>query len=224
MLKEKVQLLLKSLPQKLRRHCVPLPDYAAGFCDRAQFGKGSLIDAVIADIREQTAVAVRTSDFKLETLPAHHFMNFKIIDEHGRQLEMGRNLAGLQGEFGGQARESFQRLAESTAVVAVESAADDDAPAAGARQPATANASAKAGQVGEHQKLVTWSFGELPELLEIQQGKQTLIGFPALVDKATHCDIEVFDDPAEAVRIHRLGLRRLFSLQRKEQLKYLEKN
>jgi ATP-dependent helicase HrpA len=30
MLKEKVHLLLKSLPQKLRRHCVPLPDYAAG--------------------------------------------------------------------------------------------------------------------------------------------------------------------------------------------------
>jgi ATP-dependent helicase HrpA len=29
MLKEKVQLLLKSLPQKLRRHCVPLPEYAA---------------------------------------------------------------------------------------------------------------------------------------------------------------------------------------------------
>jgi ATP-dependent helicase HrpA len=36
MLKEKVHLLLKSLPQKLRRHCVPLPDYAAKFCERVQ--------------------------------------------------------------------------------------------------------------------------------------------------------------------------------------------
>jgi ATP-dependent helicase HrpA len=213
MLKEKVQLLLKSLPQKLRRHCVPLPDYAAGFCDRAQFGKGNLLDAVIADIRVQTGIAVKTGDFKLETLPAHHFMNFKIIDEHGRQLEMGRNLASLQGEFGGQARESFQRLAENTAMAV----ADQAAPAAN-RQPAQSH------QAGEHQKLTAWSFGELPELLEIQQGKQTLIGFPALVDKAAHCDIEVFDDPAEAARIHRLGLRRLFSLQLKEQLKYLEKN
>ncbi len=35
MLKEKVQLLLKSLPQKLRRHCVPLPEFAAGFVERA---------------------------------------------------------------------------------------------------------------------------------------------------------------------------------------------
>src|SRR5690606_770251 len=34
MLKEKVHLLLKSLPQKMRRHCVPLPDYASGFYER----------------------------------------------------------------------------------------------------------------------------------------------------------------------------------------------
>jgi len=34
----------------------------------------------------------------------------------------------------------------------------------------------------------------------------------------------VFDDPAEAARIHRNGLRRLFALQLKEQIKFLEKN
>ncbi|RZI43374.1 ATP-dependent RNA helicase HrpA [Herbaspirillum sp. HC18] len=215
MLKEKVHLLLKSLPQKLRRHCVPLPDYAAGFCDRAEFGKGSLIDAVIADVREQTGVTVKTTDFKLETLPAHHFMNFKVVDEHGRQLEMGRNIAGLQAEFGGQARESFQKIAEKTIVAPVEA---DGGATPGAKEAQSG------GSVAEVQNLTTWSFGELPELLEIQQGKQTLIGFPALVDKTTHCDLEVFDDPAEAARVHRIGLRRLFSLQLKEQLKYLEKN
>jgi len=61
MLKEKVHLLLKSLPQKLRRHCVPLPDYAAGFCERMhaarKFGLGGLLDAVMTDVREQTGVA-----------------------------------------------------------------------------------------------------------------------------------------------------------------------
>jgi ATP-dependent helicase HrpA len=220
MLKEKVHLLLKSLPQKMRRHCVPLPDYAAGFCERAAFGKGNLLDAVIADVREQTGIATKTTDFKLETLPAHHFMNFKIVDEHGRQLEMGRNLAGLQAEFGGQARESFQRLAEKTAV-----ASSDEAPAERRHSGESRKQdSSDAAPVSAHQNLTSWSFGELPELLEIQQGKQTLIGFPALVDKTTHCDLEVFDDPAEASRVHRIGLRRLFALQLKEQLKYLEKN
>ena len=228
MLKEKVHLILKSLPQKLRRHCVPLPDYAAGFCDRVQdkltFGKGSLLDAVIADVREQTGIATKTTDYKLETLSAHQFMNFKVIDEHGRQLEMGRNLGALRSEFGGQARESFQRIAEKTA-----------APIAGgntvkvvAGKPAAAQKDQKSGGApavaGAHQNLTSWTFGELPELLEIQQGKQTLIGFPALVDKKTHCDLEVFDDPDEAARVHRIGLRRLMALQLKEQLKFLEKN
>jgi ATP-dependent helicase HrpA len=223
MLKEKVHLLLKSLPQKLRRHCVPLPDYAAGFCERAEFGRGHLLDTLIADVREQTGVMTKTTDYKLETLPAHLFMNFKIVDEHGRQLEMGRNLAALQAEFGGQARESFQRLAEKTIVTGE---ADANATARATDKPAikAASKAADATEPTQHQNLTTWSFGELPELLEIQQGKQTLIGFPALVDKKTHCDIEVFDDPAEAARVHYAGLRRLFALQLREQLKYLEKN
>ena len=240
MLKEKVHLLIKSLPQKLRRHCVPLPDYSAGFCERVYarnaFGHGSLVDAIIADIRQQTQLNVLTTDFKAETLAAHHWMNFKIIDEHGRQLEMGRNLASLQAQFGAQARESFQKLAEQTEIVTI------DAPAARSGQQtkpgmlaavkgqaapstlATSTANAKPVQPSQYQNLTAWSFGELPELLEIQQGRQTLIGFPALVDKGTHCDLEVFDDPTEAVRIHHIGLRRLLSLQLKEQLKYLEKN
>ncbi|MFC7514404.1 ATP-dependent RNA helicase HrpA [Herbaspirillum sp. GCM10030257] len=226
MLKEKVHLLLKSLPQKLRRHCVPLPDYAARFCERAEFGKGNLLDAVIADVREQTGVTPKTTDFKLETLPAHHFMNFKIIDEHGRQLEMGRNLSNLQAEFGGQARESFQKIAEKTTVAPV--VGDGGAPVASAAakpQAAVSGASgASRSSSADQLNLTSWSFGELPELLEIQQGKQSLIGFPALVDKGSHCDLEVFDDPAEAARVHRVGLRKLFALQLKEQIKFLEKN
>jgi ATP-dependent helicase HrpA len=221
MLKEKAHLLLKSLPQKLRRHCVPLPDYATGFAERIhaakKFGTGELLDALIVDVREQTTVMVRSTDFKIETLPAHHFMNFKIIDEHGRQLDMGRNLPALQAEFGGQAREQFQKIAEQTV------------PVAGRDEPIAAQASATAKAVAvntpsHYQRLSTWSFGPLPELLEIQQGRQTLIGFPALVDKLSHCDLEVFDDPNEAAQIHFAGLRRLFALQLKEQLKYLEKN
>ena len=228
MLKEKVHLLLKSLPQKLRRHCVPLPDYAARFCERmqesSQFGRGDLIDALIADIRGQTSLSVLTTDFKVETLPAHHFMNFKVIDEHGRQLEMGRNLATLQAELGGQARQSFQKLAEAAPAAMPVAAAPAGVPASvpGKAKPGAVPAAAPA--TGAHAGLTAWTFGELPELLEIPQGKLTLIGFPALVDKGAWCDLEVFDDPAVAARTHRVGLRRLFALQLKEQLKFIEKN
>nr|WP_315221835.1 ATP-dependent RNA helicase HrpA [uncultured Duganella sp.] len=250
MLKEKVHLLLKSLPQKLRRHCVPLPDYAARFCERVHeagtFGRGDLIDAIIADIRSQITISVLTTDFKPETLPAHHFMNFKVIDEHGRQLEMGRNLATLQAEFGAQARESFQKMAETSGTQGVTmralgtgggASSSSAAPsrsggghAGAAATPVKGND--KAGGAKEASSaasgitltgLTSWTFGELPELLEIVQGKLTLIGFPALVDKGTHCDLEVFDDPTVAARTHRIGLRRLFALQMKDQIKFIEK-
>ncbi|MDB5798014.1 MAG: hrpA [Paucimonas sp.] len=228
MLKEKVHLLLKSLPQKLRRHCVPLPDYAAGFVDRVEqkqgFGKGDLLELLMDDVREQTGVAVRSTDFKLETLPAHHFMNFKVVDEHGRQLDMGRNLATLQADLGGEARKQFQKLADDVAItepvaVAATQVSRAPAPAVGA-----APSSRPAADSSQYQNLTSWSFGELPELLEIQKGKLSLVGYPALVDRKTHCDLEVFDDPAEAARVHRQGLMRLFALQLREQLKYLEKN
>lgn len=235
MLKEKVHLLLKSLPQKLRRHCVPLPQYAADFVERISlantFGRGNLIDAIITDVRAHADITPLTTDFKSETLPAHHFMNFKVIDAHGRQLEMGRNLGALQAEFGGQAREQFQKLAESTAITQAPSAgvfaAKKSATMLGQNVVTPSNSAVFASTnatASAHQNLTAWTFGELPELLEIQQGKQKLIGFPALVDKGAHCDLEVFDDPTEAAQIHRRGLRRLLALQLKEQLKFLEKN
>ncbi|CAH2782123.1 MAG: ATP-dependent helicase HrpA [uncultured Paraburkholderia sp.] len=226
MLKEKAQLLMKSLPQKLRRHCVPLPEYAAGFVDRhsgPKFGAGGLLESLIADIREQTQVAMKQSDFKLETLPAHLFMNFKVIDEHGRQLAMGRNMSQLRSELGGQAQQHFQKIASSAVGAALA-----DAGGGGIATPS--QTSGPAGAQGStqgtalYEKLTTWNFGKLPELLEIRRDGQTLFGYPALVDRGTHCDVEVFDSPDEAARIHRAGLRRMFALQLKEPIKYLEKN
>ena len=196
MLKEKVQLLLKSLPQKLRRHLVPLPDYAAAFTGRAgAYASQSLIGALISDVRNERSLVCQPADFKRESLPAHLQMNFKVVDEHGRQLAMGRNLAQLRAELGGQVRATFQRVAQREAV------------------------SDKL-----HDRIVDWDFGKLPEVLELQRDGQALLGYPALVDHVTHCSIEVFDTPARAGLEHRAGLRRLFRLVLKDQVKFLEKS
>ena len=216
MLKEKVRMLLKSLPQRLRRHCVPLPDYAAAFCDRihetGRFGQGRLIDALIADIREQTGVTPQATDFRPETLPPHLFMNFRVTDESGRMLDMARNLPSLQTTLGREAREQFKQLAGNTSLKTA-TPGQPDTPL-----PEKAQTSSSYG------KLTTWNFGELPELLEISRGRQSLIGYPALADKTTHCEIEVFDEPAMAEKTHRAGLRRLFSFQLKDQIRFLGKN
>ena len=197
MLKEKVHLLLKSLPQKLRRHLVPVPVYAADFVERSPpHAQGSLIDALMVDIRRERGVVTLPTDFKRESLPAHLTMNFKVVDEHARQLAMGRNLAQLKSELGNQARATFQRAAGADPKV-VERLPD---------------------------QIIDWDFGELPELLEIRRSGHSLMGYPALIDEVSHCSIEVFDTPDLALVQHRAGLRRLFRLQLREQVKFLEKS
>ena len=217
MLKDKVQMLLKSLPQKLRRHCVPLPDSAAGFVDRVE-PHGSLVDALIADLREQKGLVAQSADFKDEVVLPHLTMNFRVVDEHGRQLGMGRNLATLRAELGQQARHQFKEAFARAGPV------QERVPAGAPEGVPMASRVVEPVATEADDELVDWSFGVLPELLEVRRGGHVLIGYPALVDRESHVRLEVFDDPVEAARIHRLGLARLFRLQLQEQLRYLEKN
>ena len=197
MLKEKVQLLVKSLPQRYRRHCVPLENYAKAFAARHEktFGERPLLEAIASDIDEQFQIKPKVADFKPEQLPAHLFMNYKVLDEYGRQIAMGRNLAGLKSEFGQEAQKSFQAVASEDAAVSAELS----------------------------DEITSWNFGELPEIMEIKRKNISLIGHPALVDRGDVCTLEVFDDPEEAAKQHRKGLLKLFKLQLREQIKYLEK-
>ncbi|MDT8998460.1 ATP-dependent RNA helicase HrpA [Paucibacter sp. APW11] len=229
MLEAKVMALLKSLHQKPRARLVPLPDFVAEFVELNPFAQGSLVEVLLKAVKARSQLAVQRNDFKLEQLQPHLFMNFLVVDEHGRQLGIGRNLAALKAELGGQARSAFQALAQlKLASTAPEPAPLPPVAAGGLRAEVVSKAKSAAGEAGNKreasQTYTSWTFGELPELMEIQRGKQALIGFPALIDKGAHVEIEVFDEPDVAAAKHRQGLRRLVALQLKEPLKYLEKN
>ncbi|MDM0044370.1 ATP-dependent RNA helicase HrpA [Variovorax dokdonensis] len=234
MLKDKIQALLKSLPQKPRARLVPLPESASKLTGLLgtpeEFGKGSLTDALLRHVREMTGLDVKRADFKLEMLAPHLFMNLRVVDEHGRQLGIGRNLGALRSELGTKARGAFQALAGLQARKAAQApsvATEKAAPVASrsgaeAKPDAAGKSNAPAGQADR--RYADWSFGELPELMELRRGGQTLIGFPALVDDGDAVRIEVFDEPEVAALRHRAGLRRLFALQIRDAIKYLEKN
>lgn len=233
MLKDKIQALIKTLHQRPRSRLVPLPDSAARMAAELllpeKFGAGSLTDAVLKLVRDATSLDIKRNDMKLEMLPPHLFMNFRVVDEHGRQLGTGRNLGALKGELGSQARGAFQALAGLKTRPAPESAQDSESnrpPAHSGRAQAAPEtiANQKPQPARTPERYTSWSFGELPELMEISKGKQTLIGFPALIDLGDAVTIEVFDEPDVAAAKHRAGLRRLFSLQIRDALKYLEKN
>ncbi|WP_420805702.1 ATP-dependent RNA helicase HrpA [Leptothrix cholodnii] len=239
MIEAKVLALVKTLHQRPRSRLVPLPDYVAEFLELAPFGQGNLLDVLLKAVRERTQIAVQRNDFKPEQLAPHLFMNFRVVDEHGRQLGMGRHLAALKAELGGQARSAFQALAAIKLSAGVNAAASGAASAHAAPDRAASGSTAApsgprrvsgqpeapAAALAAPPAIYTaWTFGELPELMEIRKAGQTLVGFPALIDRGTHVEIEVFDEPEAAAAKHRAGLRRLVALQIKEPLKYLEKN
>ena len=241
MLKDKIQALLKSLPQRPRSRFVPLPESSKRLADELSapevFGSGGLLDVLLKKVRDETSLDVKRNDFKLDMLSTHFFMNFKVVDEHGRQLGQGRNLGALKAELGSQARGAFQALAQmrtavtapiETAPVIASAAKQSTVIASAAKQSSEAKQSQDRHGASHlamtNVKQSTWSFGELPELMEISKGGQSLIGFPALVDMGDGVSIEVFDEPDVATTKHRAGLRRLFALQIKDALKYLEKN
>jgi ATP-dependent helicase HrpA len=112
-------------------------------------------------------------------------------------LAAGRNLAQIRAELGKQAQATFQQLAN--------------------RDQAVANVLAQ-------DEITDWSFGALPELMEIRRKGQTVVGYPALVDRGTTCALDVFDDPQVALQAHQHGLVRLFKIALREQVKFLEKN
>ena len=200
LLKEKLVQLIKTLPQKIRAKLVPVPEFVDEFMaatagNDKKMNQG-LIPPLIDYILEARGLnargwAVTPDAFRPDALPPHFSMNYKLIDEHGRQLDMNRSLVALRGEWGKEAKEEFAELHETPS---------------------------------EYTNLTDWTFGELPELMEVPVGKQTVIGYPALVDDGETVSLKVFDSAEEAAETHRKGLARLFMLQFREQVKYFDKN
>jgi ATP-dependent helicase HrpA len=200
LLKEKLVQLIKTLPQKIRAKVVPVPEFVEEFIaatagNEKKMNQG-LITPLIDYILEARGLnargwAVTPDSFRPDALPAHFSMNYKLIDEHGRQLDMNRSLVALRAEWGREAKQEFAELHETPS---------------------------------EFTNLTDWTFGELPELMEVPVAGQTVLGYPGLTDEGESVSLKVFDSAEEAAEAHRAGLRRLFMLQFRDQVKYFDKN
>ena len=214
LLSEKVAQLVKSLPQKLRRHLVPVPEFAATFCREVQSSDTPLLQALARYIRTQKQLEVALDAFRLEQLPLHLLMNFQVMDEHGRQLGVGRNFAQLRNEWAPSPTLLRQAQDRPSLPHRERESARQDAPFNSV--PATVEV--------EIERYTSWSFGEFkPTRAETRAGQSVTL-FNALVDESDAVTLRAFDTREEAQAVHRAGLRRLFMLVLKEQVKFLEKN
>ena len=198
LLKEKVVALLKTLPQKYRHRVQPVDAFAEAFCDGAHDTDESLVRALTGAVEEKIALKLPLDAFRPGELKPHLLMNFRLQDEHGGTLGFSRSLAELRAQYGNRVEQSF---AQAQVMHQTDGASE-----------------------GELTGLTGWSFGKLPELLEIRVAGRDVVGFPALADEGDSVSLRAFDTEEKAREVHRAGLRRLFALALKEQVKFVEKN
>jgi len=68
-----------------------------------------------------------------------------------------------------------------------------------------------------------WTMGDLDEIMQIERGGQTLVGYPALVDEGEAVSLQVFDSPEKAKELHRAGVRRLLAIAFRDRVRDLER-
>jgi ATP-dependent helicase HrpA len=193
LLKEKVRAMAKSLPQRLRHKLGPLDEFADEFVDhftREGWPSDTPLAAALARyIRAQRDLDVPVDAFRADSAPPHLHLNFRVLDEHGRQLGVGRDVAVLKAQLGGRTEQILQEEAH----------------------------------IPEGERYTGWTMGDLPELMELERGGQTLIGYPALVDAGDAVTLQVFDSPEKAREAHRAGVLRLLAIAFRDRIRDLER-
>jgi ATP-dependent helicase HrpA len=77
--------------------------------------------------------------------------------------------------------------------------------------------------VPQGERYTGWTFGDLPEILELERNGQTLVGYPGLVDEGEAVTLQVFESPEKARELHRSGVRRLLAIAFRDRVRDLER-
>jgi ATP-dependent helicase HrpA len=207
-LDEKVLHLLKSLPIGQRRLLIPLAETARAssraVAQRARLrGHQDSLAATLADhLREAHKLAVDLNVWAERPLPSHLRVRVQIVDERGQALAASRDLNELQALV-----ELHQRQ------LSAEVARED--PAAWRR----------ARERWEKDGQTAWMFGEIPERVHVcDQAGVPVNAYPALVPVEAGVALRLYRAPEEARAVLRRGLSRLFELQLRYELAWLQRD
>ncbi|MEJ1403747.1 MAG: ATP-dependent RNA helicase HrpA [Candidatus Sedimenticola sp. (ex Thyasira tokunagai)] len=114
LLRERVLALLRGLPKALRKSFVPVPDYADA-CLKVMEPCDLPLTRILAEqLKQMTGVHIPEDAWPEESLPDHLRMSFKVVDEEGRELALGRELMPLKKRCGSAGEASYHRMDNSS--------------------------------------------------------------------------------------------------------------
>ena len=100
LLEEKVEALVRSLPKQVRRSLGPAPDVARRVVGELQFADGPFLPRVAQSLSKIAGERILPEAFAVDRLPPHLLLNVRVIDERGKTLTQGRDLAAIREEVG----------------------------------------------------------------------------------------------------------------------------
>ncbi len=108
--------LIRSLPKPIRRMCVPAPNYAKAFLERAVAGPQPLTVVLADELHRMAGVDVHPEDFDLSKVPDHLKMTFRVVDERRRKLAEDKDLEALKLGLKPKTREAISKAAGSIGI------------------------------------------------------------------------------------------------------------
>jgi ATP-dependent helicase HrpA len=135
-----VTALIRSMPKRLRVNFVPATDWAGRLLDeldaRGPLGPDAgddFLDRLAALMTRLAHTPVTTADFDESKLPEHLRVTFRVVDERGRTVGTGKDLAALQQQLSDAARASISRAVRGVQDARSARSGAGDAPAGSAR-------------------------------------------------------------------------------------------
>ncbi|MBT4611589.1 MAG: ATP-dependent RNA helicase HrpA, partial [Gemmatimonadetes bacterium] len=193
---EKVTYLLRSLPKALRKRFVPVPETARRLAPKLRPADGSFLDALERCVEQECGIKVRRTDWDAEQIPAHLTMRVEVEGRGGETIVAGRDLSALTSQLERPAAAPVQAGAAWQDVV----------------------------KQWEQDDVIDWSFGDLPERLEVTQVSGVpVFGFPGLQLDGSSVHVRVFPQREEAEISTPDGLIRLCEFALRDEVAWLQR-
>ncbi len=186
-LEERIEALIRTLPKQMRRSLVPAKEFARKCAQRINFGDGFFLERVAHELSRMTGATIPGNSWRLEALPEHLRMTYRVMDSQEREISAGKSLPELKSQLAGRLDTALAQI-------------DDER--------------------FNREGLRVWDFDELPERVEIETPTGAVIAFPTLVDHGDSVAIALRATLDEANRELRQGLRRLFAIHLRKEMKH----
>jgi ATP-dependent helicase HrpA len=101
LLEAKCMALVRGLPKALRKNFVPVPDFVGAALGKISFADGSLPEALGRELTRMTGTRVSEEAWaeSASQIERHLRMNIEVVDNQGKPLGEGRDLAELTARF-----------------------------------------------------------------------------------------------------------------------------